>query len=194
MKKIIIIFSIKLLIIMKFSYKIFIKRYAKGFFFLVFNSKKEIFIKNEIEKIFFLIRKNYIKKIILNLNTHFLKKKEKIIFFKRLMISNFLLKLIKLLINDNRELFFIYICLEYIKILKQKLSIIDLFFLSKKPIIKYNIIFLLKKIDKTYIINNNIDNNNLIGGFLLKGEYQYCNFTINNFLKKIKNYVGYKIC
>lgn len=107
------------------------------------------------------------------------------------MISNFLLKLIKLLIN--RELFFIYICLEYIKILKQKLSIIDLFFLSKKPIIKYNIIFILKKIDKTYIINNN-NNNNLIGGFLLKGEYQYCNFTINNFLKKIKNYVGYKIC
>ncbi|MFU7501712.1 MAG: hypothetical protein ACJBCH_00165 [Candidatus Karelsulcia muelleri] len=51
------------------------KIYAKGFFFLVFNSKKEIFIKNEIEKIFFLIRKNYIKKIILN--THFFKKKEK---------------------------------------------------------------------------------------------------------------------
>lgn len=192
MKQIIIIFSIKLLIIMKFSSKLFIKRYAKGFFFLVFNSKKEIFIKNEIEKIFFLIRKNSIKKIILN--THFLKKKEKINFFKRLMISNFLLKLIKLLINDNRELLFIYICLEYIKIFKKKLSIIDLFFLSKKQIIKSNIIFILKKIDKTYIINNNIDNNNIIGGFLLKGEYQYCNFTINNFLKKIKNYVGYKIC
>ncbi|RIU86094.1 hypothetical protein D2A33_00155, partial [Candidatus Sulcia muelleri] len=158
MKQIIIIFSIKLLIIMKFSSKLFIKRYAKGFFFLVFNSKKEIFIKNEIEKIFFLIRKNSIKKIILN--THFLKKKEKINFFKRLMISNFLLKLIKLLINDNRELLFIYICLEYIKIFKKKLSIIDLFFLSKKQIIKSNIIFILKKIDKTYIINNNIDNNN----------------------------------
>lgn len=170
------------------------KRYAKGFFFLVFNSKKEIFIKNEIEQIFFLIRKNYIKKIIFN--THFFKKKEKIIFFKRLMISNFLLKLIKLLINDNRELLFISICLEYLKIFKKKLSIIDFFFLSKKPIIKYNLIFLLKKIDKTYIINNNIDNynNNIIGGFLIKGEYQYCNFTINNFLKKIKNYVGYKIC
>ncbi|XOS86640.1 MAG: F0F1 ATP synthase subunit delta [Candidatus Karelsulcia muelleri] len=186
MKKIIMIFSIKLLRIMKY------KIYAKGFFFLVFNSKKEIFIKNEIEKMFFLIRKNYIKKIILN--THFLKKKEKIIFLKRLMISNFLLKLIKLLINDNRELLFISICLEYIKIFKKKLSIIDLFFLSKKPIIKYNLIFLLKKIDKTYIINNNIDNNNIIGGFFIKGEYQYCNFTINNFLKKIKNYVGYKIC
>ncbi|ASS46832.1 F0F1 ATP synthase subunit delta [Candidatus Karelsulcia muelleri] len=188
------------------------KRYAKGFFFLVFNSKKEIFLKNEIEQIFFLIRKNYIKKIIFN--THFFKKKEKIIFFKRLMISNFLLKLIKLLINDNRELLFISICLEYLKIFKKKLSIIDFFFLSKKPIIKYNIIFLLKKIDKTYIINNNIDNNNLdnnnidnnnldnnnidnnnlIGGLLIKVEYQYCNFTINNFLKKIKNYVGSKIC
>lgn len=168
---------------MKFSYKIFLKRYAKGFFFLVFNSKKEIFIKNEIEKNFFLLRKNYIKNIILN--THI---------FKILMISNFLFKLIKLLINDNRELFFLFICLEYIKIFKKKLSIIDLFFLSKKPIIKSNIIFLLKKRDKTYIINNNIDNNNLIGGFLIKGEYQYCNFTINNFLKKIKNYVGYKIC
>jgi len=165
---------------MKFSYKIFLKRYAKGFFFLVFNSKKEIFIKNEIEKICFLLRKNYIKKICFNTP-----------FFKRF---NFLLKLIKLLINDNRELLFIYICLEYIKIFKKKLSIIDFFFLSKKPIIKYNIIFYLKKRDKTYIINNNLDNNNLIGGFLLKVEYQYCNFTINNFLKKIKNYVGYKIC
>jgi len=108
------------------------------------------------------------------------------------MIDKILLKLIQLLINDNKELLFISICLEYLKYFKNQLSIIDLFFLSKKPIIKYNIIFILKKREKTFIINNNIDN--IIGGFLLKGEYQYCNFTINNFLKKIKNYVGYKIC
>ncbi|WP_425359858.1 F0F1 ATP synthase subunit delta [Candidatus Karelsulcia muelleri] len=176
---------------MNFSYKkLFIKRYAKGFFFLVFNSKKEIFIKNEIEKIFFLLRKNYIKPIILN--THFFKKKEKIIFFNKLMIDKILLKLIQLLIDDNKELLFLSICLEYLKYFKNKLSIIDLFFLSKKPIIKYNIIFILNKREKTFIINNNIDN--IIGGLLLKGEYQYCNFTINNFFKKIKNYVGYKIC
>lgn len=174
---------------MNFSYKK-LKRYAKGFFFLVFNSRKEILIKNEIEKIFFLLRKNYIKQIILN--THFFKKKEKIIFFKKLMIDNILLKLIQLLIDDNKELLFISICLEYLKDFKKKLSIIDLFFLSKKPIIKYNIIFILNKREKTFIINNNIDN--IIGGFLLKGEYQYCNFTINNFFKKIKNYVGSKIC
>ncbi|XXS36544.1 MAG: F0F1 ATP synthase subunit delta [Candidatus Karelsulcia muelleri] len=174
---------------MNFSYKkLFIKRYAKGFFFLVFNSKKEIFIKNEIEKILFILRKNYIKPI----NTPFFKKKEKIFFFNKLMIDKILLKLIQLLINDNKELLFISICLEYLKYFKNKLSIIDFFFLSKKHIIKYNIIFILNKREKTFIINNNIDN--IIGGFLLKGEYQYCNFTINNFLKKIKNYVGYKIC
>ncbi|AIZ48791.1 ATP synthase delta chain [Candidatus Karelsulcia muelleri] len=167
---------------MNFSYKkLFIKRYAKGFLFLVFNSKKEIFIKNEIEKMFFLLRK-----------THCLKKKEKIIFF--LMIDKILLKLMKLLISDKKVLLFISICLEYIKDFKKQLSIIDFFFLSKKPMIKYNIIDFLNKREKTFIINNNIDNNKIIGGFLLKGEYQYCNFTIKNFLKKIKNDVGYKIC
>uniref|UniRef100_UPI0032B112B8 F0F1 ATP synthase subunit delta n=1 Tax=Candidatus Karelsulcia muelleri TaxID=336810 RepID=UPI0032B112B8 len=173
---------------MNLKYKISVKRNVKNFFFYVYSYKKEIFIKNEIEKILFIIKYNPI--IINIIKSSFLENEDFIFFQKK---KNFLiLKLINLIIKNNLNYLFINIINNYILYFKYKYKIFNIIFFSKKKIniliyncfIKQKKVYLYKK--KTIIINNYI-NPNIIGGFIIKNNFNYSNFTINNFLKKLKN-------
>ncbi|WP_110474198.1 F0F1 ATP synthase subunit delta [Candidatus Karelsulcia muelleri] len=164
---------------MKFYYKILIKKYAKGFLDSALELKKEIFIKNEIEKLLFLIKTN---KLLL---TPFLKKEKKII--KSNLIQNLLL----LIIIENKEFLFKKICLKYIDFFKKKQNIIELHIRSKNYINNnYLNFFLYKKI--LFLIKNKIiifflkKKKNILGGFLIKFDNKYYDFTIKNFFKNFK--------
>ncbi|WP_110512989.1 F0F1 ATP synthase subunit delta [Candidatus Karelsulcia muelleri] len=164
---------------MKFYYKILIKKYAKGFLDSALELKKEIFIKNEIEKLLFLIKTN---KLLL---TPFLKKEKKII--KSNLIQNLLL----LIIIENKEFLFQKICLKYIDFFKKKQNIIELHIRSKNYINNnYLNFFLYKKI--LFLIKNKIiifflkKKKNILGGFLIKFDNKYYDFTIKNFFKNFK--------
>ncbi|WP_110486918.1 F0F1 ATP synthase subunit delta [Candidatus Karelsulcia muelleri] len=164
---------------MKFYYKILIKKYAKGFLDSALELKKEIFIKNEIEKLLFLIKTN---KLLL---TPFLKKEKKII--KSNLIQNLLL----LIIIENKEFLFKKICLKYIDFFKKKQNIIELHIRSKNYINNnYLNFFLYKKIlfliKKKIIIFFLKKKKNILGGFLIKFENKYYDFTIKNFFKNFK--------
>ncbi|ADM89873.1 ATP synthase F1, delta subunit [Candidatus Karelsulcia muelleri CARI] len=162
---------------MNLKYKIYVKRNVKIFFFYVSSYKKEIFIKNEIEKILFIIK----------YNPSFLENKYFVFFLKK---KHFLiLKLINLIIKNYSNNLFINIIFNYIKDFKSKFKILIFFIISKYKINRLiyktkKKVYLYKK--KTIIINNYI-NTNIIGGFIMKKNLNYYNFTINNFLKKLKN-------
>ncbi|XMD34455.1 MAG: F0F1 ATP synthase subunit delta [Candidatus Karelsulcia muelleri] len=168
---------------MKFYSKILIKKYAKGFLYSALELKKEIFIKNEIEKLLFLIKTNQnLEKLLL---TPFLKKEKKII--KSNLIQNLLL----LIIIENKEFLFQKICLKYIDFFKKKQNIIELHIRSKNYINNnYLNFFFYKKI--LFLIKNKIiifflkKKKNILGGFLIKFENKYYDFTIKNFFKNFK--------
>ncbi|YCJ93764.1 MAG: F0F1 ATP synthase subunit delta [Candidatus Karelsulcia muelleri] len=168
---------------MKFYYKILIKKYAKGFLDSALELKKEIFIKNEIEKLLFLIKTNQnLEKLLL---TPFLKKEKKII--KSNLIQNLLL----LIIIENKEFLFKKICLKYIDFFKKKQNIIELHIRSKNYINNnYLNFFLYKKIlfliKKKIIIFFLKKKKNILGGFLIKFDNKYYDFTIQNFFKNFK--------
>ncbi|XMD32529.1 MAG: F0F1 ATP synthase subunit delta [Candidatus Karelsulcia muelleri] len=174
---------------MKLYYKILIKKYAKGFLDSALELKKEIFIKNEIEKLLFLIKKNHnLEKLLL---TPFLKKEKKINFFKKIIKSNLIQNLLLLIIIENKEFFFKKICLKYIDFFKKKQNIIELHFRYKNYINNnYLNFFLYKKIlfliKKKIIIFFLKKKKNILGGFLIKFDKKYYDFTIKNFFKNFK--------
>ncbi|WP_110506866.1 F0F1 ATP synthase subunit delta [Candidatus Karelsulcia muelleri] len=174
---------------MKFYYKILIKKYAKGFLYSALELKKEIFIKNEIEKLLFLIKKNHnLEKLLL---TPFLKKEKKINFFKKIIKSNLIQNLLLLIIIENKEFLFQKIFLKYIDFFKKKKNIIELHIRSKNYIKNNSLnFFLYKKI--LFLIKNKIiifflkKKKNILGGFLIKFDNKYYDLTIKNFFKNFK--------
>ncbi|XMD34202.1 MAG: F0F1 ATP synthase subunit delta [Candidatus Karelsulcia muelleri] len=163
---------------MKFYYKILIKKYAKGFLDSALELKKEIFIKNEIEKLLFLIKTNQ------NLEKLLLKE-------KKIIKSNLIQNLLLLIIIENKEFLFKKICLKYIDFFKKKQNIIELHIRSKNYINNnYLNFFLYKKIlfliKKKIIIFFLKKKKNILGGFLIKFENKYYDFTIKNFFKNFK--------
>ncbi|WP_375322893.1 F0F1 ATP synthase subunit delta [Candidatus Karelsulcia muelleri] len=181
---------------MNLKYQISVKRNVNFFFFYVSSYKKEIFIKNEIEKILFIIKYNPIINNFIKYS--FLENEYFSSFFKK---KNFLiLKLINLIIKNNLNFLFINIIFNYIKLFKSKFKIDNIFLFSKEKINRliYYVFLTKKKVylykKKTIIINNYI-NTNIIGGFIIKKNFNYYNFTINNFLKKHNNlYVKKTLC
>lgn len=172
----------------KYNNIIIAKRYAKALFYYANELGESIIVYNDMKKLEILISNFYFiikNPLIIN------KKKIKIIIELMNLTSKSTLKIIKLIIKNNRELIIKLVAIEYQKIYRYINKIYKIIIITSinidKSLQKEIINKILYKSYKNiqYEIENKIDNK-IIGGFCIYIEDKKLDFTIKKSIFDIK--------